>query len=313
MDQPGVFFDLDTAGRAFDDPVVTIGNFDGVHIGHRQIFRRAIRRADEAGVASVALTFSPHPVRYFRPDADEFRLTTDSQKFDLIKATGLDAVFALQFDRDIANLSPETFVDQLLEDGLGASCVIVGANFAFGKNRAGSTEDLERLCEERGIATDIRQKVRHSGEVVSSTRIRGCLEEGGVDDATDLLGRRHRVTGHVVEGDKRGRELGYPTANLKTENLVPADGIYATYLHVRGERRYPAATSIGTRPVFDGAERTTEAYVLDRDELDLYGKRVELEFVEYIRDERDFTDAAALVDQMERDVEETRKILHAKQ
>lgn len=313
MDQPGVFFDLDTAGKAVDAPVVTIGNFDGVHIGHREIFGRAIRRADEADVASLALTFSPHPVRYFRPDADEFRLTTDSQKFDLIKATGLDAVFALQFDRDIANLSPETFVDQLLDDGLGASCVIVGANFAFGKNRAGSTEDLEHLCDERGIATDIRRKVRHGGEVVSSTRIRGCLEDGRVDDAAELLGRRHRVSGRVVAGNKRGRELGYPTANLQTENLVPADGIYATYLHVRDGQRYPAATSIGTRPVFDGTERTTEAYVLDRDDLDLYERRVELEFVEYIRDERDFPDTSALVEQMERDVEETREILQSEQ
>ncbi len=309
MDQPGVFFDLDTAGNAVDDPVVTIGNFDGVHIGHREIFERAIDRADDAGVASLALTFTPHPVRFFRPDADAFRLTTDSQKFDLIKETGVDAVFALRFDQNIASLSPEAFVEQLLDQGLSASRVIVGANFAFGKNRAGSTDDLERLCDEHGIVTDICRKVRYGGEVVSSTRIRGCLEEGKVGEAAELLGRRHRVVGRVIEGDKRGRELGYPTANLQTENLVPADGIYATYLHVQGEDSYPAATSIGTRPVFDGDERTTEAYVLDRDNLDLYESTVELEFVEYIRDERDFSDSAALVEQMERDVEQTRKIL----
>lgn len=313
MDQPGVFFDLETAGDAVDAPVVTIGNFDGVHIGHRKIFEKAIERADEAGVASLALTFSPHPVRFFRPDTGEFRLTTDTQKFELINDAGLDAVFALQFDETVAGLSPEAFVTRLLDEGLGASRVIVGANFAFGKNRAGSTDDLARLCHERGIATDICRKVRYAEDVVSSTRIRNCLDEGRVNDAAELLGRRHRVVGEVVAGEKRGRELGYPTANLQPENLLPADGIYATYLHVRGGRQYPAATSIGTRPVFDGDERTTEAYVLDRDDLDLYDETVELEFVQYIRDERDFSDTAALVEQMERDVENTRKILKSAQ
>ena len=308
MQREGVFHDLDEAGRHLDSPVVTIGNFDGVHIGHRAIFDRANHYADDEGVASLALTFTPHPVRFFRPDADEFRLTTDDQKFRLIRGNGIDYVLALPFARSVANLAPEAFVERILDDGLGASRVIVGANFAFGKNRAGTTDDLERLCRERDIAADICEKVEYGGEVVSSTRIRGELEAGHVAEAAELLGHRHRVAGTVVEGDKRGRELGFPTANIEPDNLVPANGIYATFLHTDGER-LPSATSIGVRPTFDGGGRTTECYVLEGDDWDLYGEAVELEFVEFIRPERAFDDADALVAQMEEDVREIRKIL----
>ncbi len=310
MDRSDVFSDLAEVDEQLDDPVVAIGNFDGLHIGHRAIFDRAIRRSEEADVPSLALTFSPHPVRFFRPDVEEFRLTTDRQKFALMLEAGVDAVFALEFDRKIANLSPREFVDALLADGLGASRVVVGANFAFGKERAGSTDDLRQICRERGIATDICEKIDSGGEVVSSTRIRKLLREGDIGEATDLLARRHRLVGTVVAGASRGRELGFPTANLAPENLVPGDGIYATFLHVPEHGRLPSATSIGHRPTFeDESGRVAETYVLDHDELELYGEKVELEFVEYLREERAFDESDALVEQMRRDVRQTREIL----
>ncbi|MFB6350356.1 MAG: bifunctional riboflavin kinase/FAD synthetase, partial [Bradymonadaceae bacterium] len=297
MEHEGVFSDLDEAGRQLDSPVVTIGNFDGVHIGHQAIFGRANTCAEEADVPSLALTFSPHPVRFFKPDADEFRLTTDAQKFRLIRQHDIDAVLALPFDRSVAELEPDAFVDRILDRGLDASRVIVGANFAFGKNRAGSTEDLERLCRNRDIAADICEKVEYGGEVVSSTRIREALGDGKVAAAADLLGRNHRVAGTVVEGEGRGRDLGYPTANIAPQNLVPADGIYATYLHIPDEGPLPSASSLGTRPTFEVGNRTTECFVLEGKDWDLYDQDVELEFVEYIRPERAFDEVDELVEQ----------------
>lgn len=311
MEQQGVFFDLDEAGRHVDSPVVTIGNFDGVHIGHQAIFDRAIARAREAGVPALALTFSPHPVLFFRPDLteSEFRVTTDEQKFELIRNTGIDSVLALHFDEQVANLEPEAFVERIIDDGLDASRVIVGDNFAFGKNRAGSTADLERLCGDRGIATEICEKIAYGGDVVSSTRIRNALSDGNVGAATDLLGRRHRLAGTVVEGEGRGRNLGFPTANISPDNLVPADGIYATYLHTPDGKRLPSASSIGTRPTFENSDRATECYVLEGEDWDLYDREVELEFVEFIRGERAYDEVDELVDQMEDDVRRTRAIL----
>ena len=309
LDTSKVHRSLASAGRQLEAPVVTIGNFDGVHIGHQAIFRRVAQRANRKGVEAVALTFAPHPVRFFRPDTDEFRLTTDEQKFRLILEQGIDEVVALRFDENLASLGPDEFVETILHQGLGASEALVGTNFAFGKGRTGTTDDLQRLCSERGIETELCEKVEYDGDTVSSTRIRNKLEEGRVAYAAELLGRRHRVSGKVVEGDRRGRELGYPTANLRAENLLPSDGIYATYLHVEGEAPLPSASSIGVRPVFDGSERTTESYVLDRDDLELYGREVELEFVEFVRPERDFDSPDALVEQMEDDVDRVRAIL----
>jgi len=309
MEQEGVFFDLDDAGRRLDAPVVTIGNFDGVHVGHQAIFERAIARAADAAVPSLALTFSPHPVRFFRPDTEEFRVTTDHQKFRLIGDNGIDEVLALQFDRSVAELEPDAFVDRIIDRGLEASRVIVGANFAFGKNRAGSTEDLEHLCGERGIEADICEKIEYAGDVVSSTRIRDALRDGDISAAADLLGRNHRVVGTVVDGAGRGRDLGYPTANISPDNLVPADGIYATYLHTSDGKRLPSASSIGTRPTFEGGDRTTECYVLEGEDWELYDEVVELEFVEFLRPERAFDDVDELVAQMDEDVRRTSEIL----
>jgi len=227
----------------------------------------------------------------------------------LIRDCGIDSVVTLKFDDELASLAPEEFVAKIIDDGLGAQFVVVGANFAFGKNRAGSTEDLRRLSARAGIETDILDEVELGGEVVSSTRIREHLRDTDVSRAADLLDRNHRITGTIEKGAGRGREIGYPTANLAPKNLVPGDGIYATYLHVPDRGTLPAASSIGTRPTFDDEGRTVEAYVLDRDDLDLYGETVELEFVEFVRPEREFSSADPLTAQMEEDVEAVRNIL----
>ena len=309
QEQPVVFRNLHDARAALDTPVVTIGNFDGVHLGHQEIFSRARQYADRRNVPAVALTFVPHPVRHFRPAASEFRITTDRQKFQLITDNGLDAVVALDFDAELAGLQPADFVDRIITEGLDASHVVVGSNFRFGRRRAGTTDDLQRLAADRGIDTEICAEVEYGGEVVSSTRIRNLLAEGSVGDAAVLLTRPHRVIGTVVHGEKRGRQLGYPTANIQPGNLLPADGVYATWLRVEGGEPLPAASSIGVRPTFDGQERRLESYVLGRDDLDLYDTDVGVEFIEFIRPERSFETVEALVDQMDKDVESVRRIL----
>jgi len=309
MPNSSLFTELDRAADALADPVLTIGNFDGVHRGHRAIFERTRELADRLGGEAVAVTFSPHPVRFFRPDAEPFRLTTDDQKFQLIRETGIEVVVAVDFDAHLANLSPEDFVSAVIDGGLGAQHVVVGDNFAFGKDRAGTTDDLREIAGRAGIGTTILDEIEIDGGVVSSTRIREALRDGRVNRAENLLGRNYRLLGRVESGDARGRELGYPTANIAASNLVPGDGIYATYLHTPDESDLPAATSIGTRPTFEDGSRAVEAHAIDRDDLDLYGKSVELEFVEFLRPEREFDSARELVEQMERDTSRARGLL----
>ncbi|MFP4597133.1 MAG: bifunctional riboflavin kinase/FAD synthetase [Persicimonas sp.] len=311
MRQHTVFRTLKEAAEALEAPVVTIGNFDGVHLGHQAIISRVRQLADERGTAAVALTFSPHPVRYFREGAPAFRLTTNHQKLDLLDQFGLDATVMLDFDADLAALTPEQFVDQIIDGGLGATCVVVGSDFRFGKGRAGDTADLERLCEERGIGTEIAAHVELDGEPISSTRVRRELARGHMEEIVRLLGRPYRIEGEVVEGDQRGRKLGFPTANIATTNpLLPPNGVYATSLYVDGLPSLHSITNVGTRPTFDGDTVTVESFVLSHDEdevdLDLYGKRVELDFWTFVRDEQKFDSPEELVAQIEQDVAEVR-------
>jgi riboflavin kinase/FMN adenylyltransferase len=311
MGPTGIFHDLETAREALSNPVVTIGNFDGVHLGHQTIFEWVVDAAEERSAPSIALTFVPHPVRYFKPDTEEFRLTTDAEKFRLIEEAGLDAIVALTFDGHVASLEPDEFVAHILHEGLGAAAVAVGANFRFGQGRAGTTDDLKRLADDHGIDSKIFSEVTVDDRPVSSTRIRDALREGRVSEASSLLGRPYRLSGTVVRGEQRGRELGYPTANIEAEHLVPGHGIYATNLILDGTS-YPAATSIGVRPVFEGTNRTVEAYVLDApSDFDIYDRDVQLDFHAYIRDERDFESSEALVRQMDRDIKDVRQALNA--
>lgn len=311
MTRTTVFRTLQEASAGLERPVITIGNFDGVHVGHQAIFERVRQLADERGVAGAALTFSPHPVRYFRPDIDSFRLTTDAQKFDLIGQYGLDTAVVLDFDDELSGLTPEQFVAKVIDEGLGAQYVVVGQDFAFGKGRAGSTDDLERLCAERGIETEIAADVCVDGEPVSSTRVRDELAAGHIAEIVRLLGRPYRIVGTVVEGDKRGRKLGFPTANIVPENpLLPPHGVYATSLHVEGMPTLQSITNVGVRPTFGGGDVVVETFVLshgtDEVDLDLYGEAVELDFWTFVRPEIEFDGPKELVAQIEQDVAQVR-------
>jgi riboflavin kinase/FMN adenylyltransferase len=288
-----------------------LGNFDGVHLGHQAIVSRVRELADASATEAVALTFSPHPVRHFRTDAPAFRLTTDRQKLDLLDQFGLDATVMLDFDADLAALTPEQFVDQIIDSGLGATCVVVGSDFRFGKGRAGDTADLERLCGERGIDTEIAAHVELDAEPISSTRVRRELAQGHMEEIVKLLARPYRIEGEVVEGDQRGRKLGFPTANIATANpLLPPNGVYATSLYVDGLPSLHSITNVGTRPTFDGDDVTVESFVLSHDEddvdLDLYGKPVELDFWKFVRTEEKFDTPDELIAQIEDDVAEVR-------
>ena len=294
---------------------VTIGNFDGVHRGHRAVLARARAAADELAVPLVAVTFDPHPMAVLRPEHAPSMLTSVEQRADLLGDLGVDDVFALPFDLSVAKWSPQEFVDRVLVEALHARSVVVGANFRFGSRAAG---DVAFLHEAGKAAGFVAEGVELDGgpQVWSSTYIRTCLAAGDVAGAAEALGRPVTVRGPVVRGDQRGRELGYPTANVLTDTLTaaPSDGVYAGRLRrLDTGETYPAAISVGTNPTFEGVrDRRVESYVIDRTGLELYDVEVEVEFVELLRGMVTFAgpDAlSALVAQMAADVDRAREIL----
>ena len=294
--------------------VAVIGNFDGVHLGHRRVLSRARELADAAGLPVVVVTFDPHPMAVLRPEHAPTTLTGLPARAELLAAAGADHVLAVPFDRDIASWSPEEFVDRILVDALHAAAVVVGANFRFGQRAAGDVSLLVELGAERdfraeGIPLD------GGPQVWSSTYVRTCIAAGDVAGAAEALGRPYAVRGVVVRGDQRGREIGYPTANVPAEGptAVPPDGVYAGWLRrLDGGERLPAAISIGTNPTFEGVVgRRVESYVLDRTDLELYGVEVEVSFVERLRGMEAYDSLEALLDQMALDVARAREILGA--
>ena len=303
-----VFYSLEQAAQTIEDSVVAIGNFDGVHIGHQAIFEQARVVADRRGVCVVGLTFDPHPRAYFRPDQAPTRLTLPEQKYELMHHYGVDAVVALTFNDDLAGQTPTEFVESILVDGLGAVEVVVGADFRFGRKRAGDVEVLAELGGIFGYVCGVAEFVQWEGETVSSTRIRGAVERGELDAAREMLGRPFRLVGEVVHGDARGRTLGFPTANMEVPKMaMPASGVYATKLAEAGQQPWTGITNIGHRPTFEGDELSVETFVLDDvDKLDLYGKEVELDLYRRIRGEEKFDSPQDLVAQIERDIEKVR-------
>lgn len=292
--------------------VAIIGNFDGVHAGHRALLRQA--RATAAGPQDrvVAVTFDPHPAAVLRPDQAPAALTTAGRRADLLLAEGADEVVVLEFTPDLASRTPEEFARMLRDDPrISADMVIVGENFRFGAKAAGDTQVLARWGDELGYAVQaLPLAAGDDAQVWSSSRIRDAIAEGDMRAAAAILGRPHRLEGRVVRGDQRGRELGYPTANVDVPRgmAIPPDGVYAGWLVVAGER-LPAAVSIGTNPQFAGTERRVEAYALDRDDLDLYGDVVGVDLVERLRGQQVFDSVDALVEQMSRDVAGARALL----
>jgi riboflavin kinase/FMN adenylyltransferase len=290
--------------------VVTIGMFDGVHRGHRVILGRAVERAAELGVPSVVLTFDPHPAEVVRPGSHPPVLAPPRLKAELMEQAGLDAMLILPFTPVLAQLPAENFVRSVLFAALHARAIVVGANFRFGRQARGDVALLRELGAAAGVEVDAVPLVGDT-RPTSSTAVRAAIADGDMRTAAGMLGRPHRIEGIVVRGDQRGRELGYPTANLQPtpHAAVPADGVYAGWLVLRGER-LPAAISIGTNPTFEGTQRRIESFVLDAS-LDLYGAHIGIEFVERLRATEKFASIEALVAAIDVDVARTRKILAA--
>lgn len=290
--------------------VVTVGVFDGVHRGHRHVISWVVGRARELGASSVVVTFDPHPMSVVRPELAPPMLSSLEHRLELLADLHVDGVLVLPFTKELSLLSPEQFVRTVLVDALHAVEVHVGENFRFGHRAAGDVAVLTGLGSAYGFEVS-PVPLAGNGARWSSTHVRECLAEGDVRGAADALGHAHRVEGPVVEGDKRGRELGYPTANLDVDDhrAVPADGVYAGWLVRADGERLPAAISIGTNPTFEGTNRRVEAYALDRDDLELYGEHVAVDFVERLRDTLRFDGVEALVEQIGRDVERAREIV----
>lgn len=291
--------------------VVAIGVFDGVHRGHQGLISRARERADALGLSLVAVTFDPHPASVVPGRHAPEMLTTLAERTELLRSAGADQVVVLRFDEKLARMDPAEFVDEVLVGELGARVVVVGENFRFGHQAAGDVEVLSALGAEREL--EVIGVPLHPADLPwSSSRVRQALASGEVEQAAHLLGRPYRLSGVIVHGDHRGRELGYPTANLDWQGhrTVPAEGVYAGWLiDSDAAERLPAAISVGTNPQFAGQQQRVEAYVIDRSGLDLYGHRVAIEFVERLRSQETFDSVDGLIAQMGRDVDTAREVL----
>jgi riboflavin kinase/FMN adenylyltransferase len=293
--------------------VVTIGVFDGVHAGHQALIGRAVELARQKGVPCVLMTFDPHPSEVVRPGSHPAQLTTLRRRAELVEQLGVDVFCVLPFTVELSRMPADEFVHEVLVERLHAAAVVVGENFTFGHKAAGNVDLLRRLGRRFGFGTegaDLVTDTEAGGVTYSSTYIRACIDAGDVAAAAAALGRPHRLEGIVVRGDGRGKELGFPTANLSMTRFaaVPADGVYACWFIHSSGRRLPAAVSVGTNPTFSGNERRVEAYVLDVDE-DFYGQRVALDFVVRVRGQERFESSEALVEQMHLDVAGIRKLL----
>jgi riboflavin kinase/FMN adenylyltransferase len=317
--------DLSQIPHGYGPSVVTLGNFDGVHKGHRAVLAEVVRLARDSasdgpdgssGAQAVAVTFDPHPVAVLHPERAPQIITSPEQRLDLLAATGLDAVLVMEFTHDLALWTPERFVVEVFVKALGASVVVVGEDTRFGVRNSGNVDTLRQLGVEHGFEVLALTDIGEGGRW-SSSRVRGLVTTGDVAGAAAILGRPHRVGGEVVHGDHRGRELGYPTANLsqESEGLVPADGVYVgrlvrpTLPESDPDRALPAAISVGTNPTFEGTQRRVEAYVLDRSDLDLYGETVFVEFIEHLRPTEKFDSIEDLLLQIADDVERVRAVL----
>lgn len=289
--------------------IVALGNFDGFHLGHQAVVGRAVARARAEGRPALVATFDPHPMRFFRPDSAWFRLTTLDQREALMKAAGVDAMLVFAFDAALAGLSAEQFVTERLIDRLGVGGVVTGDDFTFGKGRSGSVAQMAELGRAHGFSVDTVAPVTLDGAVVSSSRIRALLKAADPRGAARLLTRPFTIRGQVEHGDKRGRELGYPTANLSLANYVrPAYGIYAVRGRLADGRVLAGAANLGIRPSFDPPRELLEPYFFDFSG-DLYGQTIDVELIEFLRPEAKFDSLDALTRQIEADCEQARAVL----
>ncbi|KTT95752.1 bifunctional riboflavin kinase/FAD synthetase [Sphingomonas sanguinis] len=289
--------------------IVALGNFDGFHLGHQAVVGAAVARARAEGRPALVATFDPHPIRYFKPDAAPFRLTTLDQRERLFAAAGVDAMIVFGFDAELAALSAEAFVEQRLLAALKVGGVVTGEDFTFGRARSGNVNALRAWGRARGFSTDAVAPVRLDGETISSSRIRAALIAGDAETAARLLTRPYAIQGVVQHGDKLGRTIGYPTANLDMgEYLRPAYGIYAVRGRLDDGRVLDGAANLGIRPSFDPPKELLEPHFFDF-AGDLYGRTVSVELIDYLRPEAKFDTLDALVTQMDADCARAREIL----
>lgn len=301
---------LERIGRRFPAPVLTLGNFDGVHRGHQEILRRLVARARALGGQAVVLTFRPHPAAVLAPERAPQLITDWRGRLEHIAEFGVDAVIVQRFTRAFAAIRAGDFVRDLLVGGLGVRAVVVGHRVTFGHQRAGHADSLRAWGEQYGFAVEVVGPVEAGGVLVSSSAVRQAIAQGDLARATLLLGRLPSVGGHVVHGQARGRQLGFPTANLQPIGLVlPPDGVYAVRVRTAAGQR-PGVANLGIRPTFAGTARTLEVHLLDW-EGDLYRQRLEVIFVQQLRGEQKFDSPQALAAQIARDVARARAVLTA--
>lgn len=303
-----VYYDLKEYCDPLPYPVVTLGNFDGIHRGHQEIFRILRQEAEANHGTALVITFFPHPLKVLHPDRAPRLITNIQDRVELMECCGIDHVLCLPFNQEFAGWDAERFVREILARKLGIKRVLVGEDFRFGKNREGGVNFLRKHGDAFGYTVRKIEPVRIDGMEISSTRIRQSIQEGRIRESNAMLGRSYNISGTVVTGDKRGRTLGYPTANLATEaELIPPNGVYAVRV-VLGEERKSGVASLGIKPTFSGKQYSIEAHIFDFDQ-DIYGRFLRMEFIERIREEKSFPDAHALVAQIDRDAEQARQIL----
>ncbi len=289
--------------------IVALGNFDGFHLGHQAVASRAVARAFHERRPVIVATFDPHPVKFFKPDVPPFRLTSLDQREALFGHAGADAMLVFEFGADLASMDAEQFISEVLASRIGAAGVITGDDFSFGKGRTGDAALLSRLGPAHGVAAEAVPQVLLNGERISSGRVREALVDGDTSTATRMLSRDYAIEGVVQQGDRRGRELGYPTANLPLGDYQrPRYGVYAVRVTLDEGTEHPGVASLGIRPTFEPPQELLEAFLFDFAE-DLYGRRIEVALHAFIRDERKFDDAEALIVTMQEDEAEARRLL----
>lgn len=297
--------------RPLPFPIVTIGNFDGIHLGHQSIFRQVVQKARENNGTAVVFTFEPHPVKVLVPEKSPHLLTSFNRKMGLIEECEIDQVVYEEFNLDLAGMAAEDFVKTLLVDRLQARQIIVGSGFVFGRGREGSVSTLKCLGETLGFTVHLITPVRVRGEVVSSSRIRALLDAGNVEEAAELLGRPYSVAGSVVEGYQAGNTIGIPTANIEHDGaMAPPRGVYAARVHFDGMDHH-GVVNVGFNPTFNRKQLSVEVHIFDFNQQ-IYGKEIEVRFIRHIRNEITFPSAEALVQQIKKDIQ-TAKTLFAGQ
>ncbi len=300
--------DLTFTKEDFTFPVVTIGNYDGLHLGHQAIIKRVIELARKGKGEAVVLTFEPHPVKFLHPELQIPLITPYRKKMLLLAQFGVDVTINLPFSEDIASMSAKEFIQEIVQRRIAPRQIIVGFNFTFGKGRTGTSEELKKIGEGLGFKVEIIPPFHVDGEVVSSTRIRELIARGDIKEANRMLGSNFFMLGRVIHGHARGKDLGFPTANLEiTQDLYPNDGVYAATVLV-DERRYDGVVNIGTNPTFGDEQLAVEVFLFDY-QGDLYGKELQVALVDKIRDEQTFPSVDLLVRQIEKDIKRAKEIL----